>query len=169
MSQKLPPARISQFGKTSAQIRSPFMEQVGKSTGSSPIEPIYQEGVNISNFLTFTEIFRRSVAEYSRGKILVVANSITGYYADIRIVGLTGKVEEVLVQGSTGIDLIATVGGNSRTDERDLSAPPLMVTWTDDEGFDEIVIYARNMGNGQPTVANTTRGSTVSVAGKMWR
>jgi len=140
--------------------------------------PFYGDPFKMIGQSGFIEIFRRDIAGFAKGKILVnaqcttgggVAVPIPGFYVDVQICGVTLTTEEVLFYGATGMQLTAGTVAPTRPDNLDLSAPPVHTTWTDEDGFDQILVRARTLVSGteEPTAANGT--AIVNVSGRLWR
>lgn len=177
---KLPRPRISEFDRAPGRVMGlPAGGSTGKPSAPPAAINFHGDPYDVLANSIFTEVYRRSVEGFTRGKIFVGAqvgpdpNPLNPpEYADVKIVGCTQGIEEVLVYGATGLTLQSSNVGGTPLDNFDLSCPPLYTMWVDDEGFDEIVVYARAMTQGEPLPS--VRGFfgeqiLVNVSGKLWR
>ncbi len=182
----LPNARVSQFPRTPARIMGPGPEGTGKPGAPPPEDTFYFGPVSSLTFVAFTEIWKRSIKGFSRGKVLVSCDAILStttnafirprLYVDVEIVGFTNGVPETLGFGATG-QILAIPSGPSGGVNQD--APPVVAEWDDSFSFDEVAVNVRTMGNGGIPLGNTygaplwvtSTGDAlnVGIAGKLWR
>lgn len=181
----LPAPRISAFPNAPGRLMGPG-PSVGKP-GATPPENVFFFGPTSGlNFSTFSEIYRGSVAGYEHGRIIVGADVTIGaasstnvapkLYVDVRIMGYTNGVPEVVAYGSAGSMFTGTDQAWGLADNVNMDAPPVQGEWDDSFGFDEIAVEIRTMGNGgQPfgPVSGLTSGPgdiiNVNIAGKLWK
>lgn len=183
---RLPNARVSQFPRAPGRLMGPGTDGTGKPGSTPPEDTFYFGPIGALTFRTFTEVFRRVVKGFSSGKLLVSADVVMSsttfalrlpqLYADIKVVGYTNGVPEVIAYGATGMSFLGTV--QLTPDEGNMDAPPVLAEWDDPFAFDEISVNVRTMGNGgSPLVAfgatnfTPSAGDAVNlnIAGKLWR
>jgi hypothetical protein len=156
----------------------PGVADTGKQGAPPPYVQFHGDPYFTTGQQTFTEIFRRSVIGYTKGKLLVNAQCTTGpavgapvpgFYIDCRITGATQTTEEVLLYGATGTNFQGSLATTNRPDEADMSSAPLRTEWTDEDGFDQIIVCVRTMLSGIETSAPASGSALVNVTGFLWR
>jgi len=182
---RLPDPRVSQFPRAPGRLMGPG--PAVKLAGATPPEnQIYFGPISALTFQTFTEVYRTVVKGFASGKVLVGADIVMSsatsvlllpqLYADVRVVGFTNGVPEVIAYGATGMMMLGTV--QLTQDEGNMDAPPVLAEWDDPFAFDEISVQVRTMGNGgSPMVAfglanwapSPGDAINVNIAGKLWR
>jgi hypothetical protein len=177
---QLPNARISAFDRAPGRLMGPG-PAAGKQGAPGTVENYIGDPFQVASVPDYVEVFRRSVAGYSKGSIFVGAVVVMGattaalvprpqLLANVQIVGICAGLEEVLAYGMPGP--VAATNAGFPPSYNDMSAPLIYTTWEDADGFDYIVVRAKGEGVGALAFNGslaTGDSVLVNVSGKLWR